>query len=124
MLLDQSCSVHRPGEVVCDVHPQELGAADQLHSCVVDGKWSVVGLLLPEINNDLWFCVVHTQDQVVFATPAHQLLQLLPVSQVVIIPDETLHCCVVRKLHIVVGGSTWDAVVSHQSEQQGLRTQP
>ena len=33
-LLDQCRSVHRPGEVVCDVHSQELGAADHLHSRV------------------------------------------------------------------------------------------
>ena len=56
-LLDQCCIVYRPGEVVCDVHPQELGAADQLHSHVVDER-SVAGLLLPEVNNDL-FGFVH-----------------------------------------------------------------
>ena len=44
-------------------------------------------------------------------------LHLLPVSQVVVIPDEAHHCCV--KLHNVVGRSPWDRVVSHQSEQQG-----
>ena len=115
-------TVHRPGEVVCDVHTQELGAADHLHRRVVDKKWSMAGLLLPEVDNDL-FGFVHIQDQVVFATPSHQLLHLLPVSPVVVIPDEVHHCCVIRKLHTVVGGSPWDAVVSHPSEQQGLRTQ-
>ena len=68
-LLDQCRSVHRPGEVVCDVHPQELGTGDHLHSRVVDEKWSVAGLLLPEVDNDL-FCFVHVQGQVDFATPA------------------------------------------------------
>ena len=84
-LPDQCCSVHRPDEVVCNVHPQELGAVDHLHCLVVDEKWSVAGVLLPEVDNYL-FAFVHVQDQVVFATQAHQLLHLLPVSKV--IPDE------------------------------------
>ena len=88
-LLNQCRSVHRAGEVVCDVHPQELGAADHLHSCAVDN--------------------------VIFGF----LLHLLPVSLVVVVPDEAHPCCVVCKLHNVVGGCPWDAVVSHQSEQQG-----
>ena len=67
-------------------------------------KGSVAGLLILEVDNDL-FGFVHVQDQVAFATPTHQLLHLLPVSQVVVIPDETHHCCVLRKLHNVVGGS-------------------
>ena len=50
------------------------------------------------------FGFVHVQDQGVFATQAHQLLHGLPVSQVVVIPDEAHHCCVNRKLHNVVGG--------------------
>ena len=119
-LLDQCCSVHRPGEVVCDVHPQQLGTADHLHSHVVDEKWSMAGLLLPEVNNDL-FGFVHIQDQVIFDTPGHQLLHLLPVSQVMVISDEAHHCCFVHKLHNVFGSSSWDAVVSHQREQQGAQ---
>lgn len=79
-------------------------------------KWSVAGLLLREVDNDL------VQDQVVFATPTHQLLHLLPVSQVVVIPDETHHCSVFRRLHSVVGGSPWDTVVSHQNKQKGAET--
>ena len=84
----------------------------------------MAGPLLPEVDNIL-FGFVHVQDQVVFATPANQLLHLLPVSQAVVIPDEAHHCCVVHKLHSVVGGSPWDEVVRHQTVQQGgLRTQP
>ena len=108
------------GEVICDVHPQEPGAVDHLHSYVVDEEGSVVGLLLPEVDNDL-FRFVHVQDQVVFATSTHKLLHLLPgMIQVVVIPDEAHHCCVVRKLHNVDGGSPWDAVVS-QIEQEGAQ---
>ena len=93
--LDQCRSVHRPGEVVCDVHSQE--AADHLHSRVVDGNGAWLGCFFLKS------------------------LHLLPVSQVVVIPNEAHHCCVVYKLHNVVGGSPWDAVVSHQSEQQGAQ---
>ena len=81
------------------MHHQELGAAEHLHIRVVDEKWSMAGLHLP-------------------VTPAYQLLHLLLVSKV--IPDEAHHC-VIRKLHNVVGGSPWDTVVSHHSEQQGAR---
>ena len=95
------------------MHPQELGAADHLHSRVVDEKWSMAGILLSEVDNDLF------QD-VIFATPAHQLLHLLPISQVVVIPDEAHHC-VIRKLLNVIGGNPWDAVVTYQSEQQGVQ---
>ena len=35
--LDLRRSVHRPERLVCDVHPQELVAANHLHH-VVDGK--------------------------------------------------------------------------------------
>ena len=77
-LLDQYRSVHRPSQIVCDVHPQALGAADHLN---LNEKWSMAGL------------------QIVFATPTHQLLHLLTVSKVVVIPDEAHHCCVVHKLH-------------------------
>ena len=36
------------------MHPQELGAADHLHSRVVDEKWSMTGLVLPEVDNDFF----------------------------------------------------------------------
>ena len=48
-------------------------------------------------------------------------LHLFPVSQVVVVPDEAHRCCIVRKLHNVVGCNLWDVVVSHQSEQQGAQ---
>ena len=77
-------------------------------------------MLFPEVDNDVP-SFVHVQDHFDFATPANQLLHLLPVSQVMVIPDEAHQCCVIHKLHNVVGGSPWTTVVSHQSEQQGAR---
>ncbi len=31
--------VGSPGEVLCDVHPQEFSTADFVHSRAVDGQW-------------------------------------------------------------------------------------
>ncbi len=36
--LGQCCSVVGPGEVLCDVYTQELGAAHSLHSRTIDGQ--------------------------------------------------------------------------------------
>ncbi len=38
-LLGDRLGVGSPGEVLCDVHPQEFSAADSLHSRGVDGQW-------------------------------------------------------------------------------------
>lgn len=40
-----------PGEVICDVHPQELNAAPHLHISVVDGKRSEAELILAGVKN-------------------------------------------------------------------------
>ncbi len=64
------------------------------------------------------FGFVHVQDQVVVTAPAHQPLHFLSVGQVVVVPDEAHHCCVICKLHKVVGSGPGDAVVCHQGEQQ------
>ncbi len=40
--LGQCRSVVGPGEVLCDVHTQELGAARSLHSHTVDGQRSML----------------------------------------------------------------------------------
>ncbi len=45
-LLGDRLGVGSPGEVLCDVHPQEFSAADSLHSRGVDGGgWSTEFLL-------------------------------------------------------------------------------
>ncbi len=37
-LIGDRHGVGGPGEVLCDVHPQEFSAADSLHSQAVDGQ--------------------------------------------------------------------------------------
>ncbi len=51
--LGQCCSVVSPGEVLCDVHTQKLGAARSLHSRTVDGQRSMLSVRSPEVNNNL-----------------------------------------------------------------------
>lgn len=43
-----------PGQVVGDVHPQELGALDDLHSSALYVERSVGGLVPPEVKDDLF----------------------------------------------------------------------
>ncbi len=62
-LLGEWCSVGGPGEVLCDVHPQEFSAADSLHSRAVDGQWGVVRVS-PEVHHNL-LCLTHIEGQVV-----------------------------------------------------------
>ncbi len=50
-----------PGEILCDVHPQEFSAADFLHSRAVDGQWGVVnGVPPPEVHHNL-LCLLHIE---------------------------------------------------------------
>lgn len=96
-LLDQWRDVHRPHESVCDLHPQELAVL-----LMRSGTW--LG----------WFLLKSTM----ISLPAHQLLHLLSVFRVAVVPDEAHHCCVVCKLHSVIGGSPGDAIVCHEGKQQ------
>ena len=67
--LHQNSGVMGLGQSVFNLHPQELGAADSLHCCVVDERWCVTGLALPEVKDDL-FGFLDIQIQVVgFAPP-------------------------------------------------------
>ncbi len=52
-ILGQCCSVVSPGEVLCDVHTQKLGAARSLHSRTIDGQRSMLSVHSPEVNNNL-----------------------------------------------------------------------
>ncbi len=66
--LGQCCSVVSPGEVLCDVHTQKLGAARSLHSRTVDGQRSMLSVHFPEINNNL-LCLLHIQREIVDPAP-------------------------------------------------------
>lgn len=115
--LGQVGCVPGPGQVVGDVHPQELGALDDLHISASYGEGSVGGLVPPEVNND-FLCLVDIQVQVVIGAPAHQMFHLLSLRQLLIVLDETHHCCVIRVLNDVVGGGASATVMGHQGEEE------
>jgi len=88
----------------------------EVQTRVVDEKWCVAGLVIPEVNNNL-LGFVHIQDLVVVVcTPAYQLLHLLSTGQVIVTPNEANHSYVIRKLHNMVGGHLGDAIMCHQGE--------
>ncbi len=58
--LGQCCSAVSPGEVLCEVHTQELGAAHSLHSRAFDGQRSMLSVYSPEVNNNL-LRILHIQ---------------------------------------------------------------
>lgn len=84
------------------MHPQELGAGNNLHCRVVVEKSYVDRLVLPEIDNDL-LGLVNVQDQVVGSARVDQMAHLFSVGQLFIVPDEAHHSCVGCKLYDVIG---------------------
>ncbi len=76
--LGQCCSVVSPGEVLCDVHTQELGAAHSVHSCTIDGQRSMLSVHSPEVNNNL-LRLLHIQREIVVTAPPGQATHLAPV---------------------------------------------
>ncbi len=66
--LGQCCSVVSPGEVLCDVHTQELGAAHSIHSHTIDGQRSMLSVHSPEVNNNL-LRLLHIQREIVLTAP-------------------------------------------------------
>lgn len=69
-----------------DVHSQELGALDDLHSSALYEERSVGGLVPLEVNDDL-LCFVDIQVQIVQFASVHQMFHLLSVCQLFITPD-------------------------------------
>ncbi len=92
------CSVVSPGEVLCDVHTQELGAAHSLHSRTIDGQRSMLSVHSPEVNNNL-LRLLHIQREIVFTAPPGQVAHLAPVVCLISVANETHHSCVIRKLN-------------------------
>ncbi len=95
--LGQCCSVVSPGEVLCDVHTQKLGAARSLHSRTVDGQRSMLSVHSPEINNNL-LRLLHIQREIVVPAPPGQAAHLTPVVCLISVANETHHSRVIRKL--------------------------
>ncbi len=97
-LLGDGLGVGSPGEVLCDVHPQEFSAADSLHSRAVDGQWGVVNGVSPEVHHNL-LCLLHIEGQVVCATPFSQLCHFLSVVRFIVY---TLYNCVCDKKENII----------------------
>ncbi len=76
--LCQCCSVVGPGEVLCDVYTQELGAAHSLHGRTIDGQRSMQRVHSPEVNNNL-LRLLHIQREIVVTAPPGQAAHLAPV---------------------------------------------
>ncbi len=96
--LGQCCSVVSPGEVLCDVHTQELGAAHSLHSRTIDGQRSMLSVHSPEVNNNL-LRLLHIQRAIVVTAPPGQAAHLTPVVCLISVANETHHSCVIRNLN-------------------------
>ncbi len=118
--LGQCRSVVSPGEVLCDVHTQELGAARSLHSRTVDGQRSMLSVHSPEVNNNL-LRLLHIQREIVVPAPPGQAAHLAPVVCLISVANETHHSCVIRKLNEKVRVVWRCAVVGQQSEEEGAQ---
>ncbi len=118
--LGQCCSVVGPGEVLCDVHTQELGAAHSLHGRTVDGQRSMLSVHSPEVNNNL-LRLLHIQREIVVPAPPGQAAHLAPVVCLISVANETHHSRVIRKLNEKVRVVWRCAVVGQQSEEEGAQ---
>ncbi len=100
--LGQCCCVVSPGEVLCDVYTQELGAAHSLHSRTIDGLRSMLSVHSPEVNNNL-LRLLHIQREIVVTAPPGQAAHLAPVVCLISVADETHHSRVIHKFNEEVG---------------------
>lgn len=57
-----------PGQVLGSIHTQELGAAQPLHCSAVGGQLRILGLLYPEVHDDL-----HNRVELVIPAPCGQV---------------------------------------------------
>ncbi len=118
--LGQCCSVVGPGEVLCDVYTQELGAAHSLHGRTIDGQRSMQRVHSPEVNNNL-LRLLHIQREIVVTAPPGQAAHLAPVVCLISVADETHHSRVIRKFNEEVGVVWRCAVMGQQSEEEGAQ---
>ncbi len=103
--LGQCCSVVGPGEVLCVVYTQELGAAHSLHGRTIDGQRSMQRCMhSPEVNNNLLH-LLHIQREIVVTAPSGQVTHLDPVVCLISVDvmGETHHSRVIRKFNEEVG---------------------
>ncbi len=100
--LGQCCSVVGPGEVLCDVHTQELVVAHSLHRRTIDGQRSMQSVHSPEVNDNL-LRLLHIQREIDVTAPPGQAAHLAPVVCLISVADETHHSRVIRKFNEEVG---------------------
>lgn len=55
--------------------------------------------------------------QIVEVTPVHQMFHLLPVRQLVFVPNEALNCCVVCILKDVICIKSHTTFMGHQRQE-------
>ncbi len=91
-----------PGEVLCDVYTQELGAAHSLHGHTIDGQRSMQRVHSPEVNDNL-LRLLHIQREIVVTAPPGQAAHLASVVCLISVADETHHSRVIRKFNEEVG---------------------
>jgi len=98
--------------------PQELEAGNTLDSHPVDVDGVVRALvLLPEVHDELpgFACV---KELVIVGAPHGQVLYLFPVCCLIVVTDETNHCCVVCKFDDGVGSTYRPAVMGEEGIQE------
>ncbi len=118
MFLGQCCSVVSPGEVLCELYTQELGAAHSLHSRTIDGQRSMLSVHSPEVNNNLLH-LLHIQREIVVTAPPGPGGS--PHSTTISVADETHHNRVIHKFNEEVGVVWRCAVMGQQSEEEGAQ---
>ncbi|KAF0039232.1 hypothetical protein F2P81_007467 [Scophthalmus maximus] len=117
-LLNQTGGVSGPGEVLCDVGPQELEAGDTFNSHPVDVNGIVrASSFSPEVHDEL-LRLAGVEEQVIVSTPSGQMLYLLPVGCLVVVADEANHRRIVRKLDDGVGSMYRSAVVGEEGVEE------
>lgn len=120
-LLNQRRGVEGPGKVVGDADTQEFEAGDPFYLNSIDVDGSVSDHLgSPEVHNE-FLGLIGVQLQTVVGEPTHQVLDLLPIGRLIIVPDETHHRRVVRKLNDGVGAMYRGEVIGEQREEKGAQ---
>ncbi len=115
-LLQHCICVSGPCEILSDVNAEELKAVYPLHRCLVDGD----GCVSPEIHHQL-LGLVDVEWEVVLLTPFSQGTHLCSVGRLIVVSDQSYHCCVVTMmLELCVAAQS----CVYSEYRSGLRTQP
>ncbi len=119
--LGQCCSVVSPGEVLCDVYTQELGAAHSLHGHTIDGQRSMLCVHFPEVNNNL-LRLLHIQREIVVTAPPGRAAHLAPVVCLIsVLPTTAVSSAnLMKRLDLCDGVQSWISRV----KRRGLSTHP